>query len=208
MTSHQKKHGPFLQECRLDQGLEFLNPLLNFVEVETLNIIVSRSDDPQYIGRREKAARTVFTRRQSAVCGIFATWECLPKWASRAWQVQNNTVGLNLLLPEQTACVEGIPLLNMPFLHAVQVTHEGAGLAFWSGTEIAVNEAGGLGTAWAPWKTGYSPEKGCWKTGACWEPLTKMSVFQSPKGWGLLEAHFFEIGFKTLAPCKKPRWIW
>lgn len=84
-------------------------------------------------GRKEKVGRTAFT------CGrhpfvIFLppknAYTGEPRWASKVWHVQNNTFGLNPLLLEQIACVEGLPLLNIPFSLAVQVINEGAGLAF------------------------------------------------------------------------------
>lgn len=66
-----------------------------------------------YSGKREKAGRAAFT----------CEYQLFVLFTSRAQFVQNNTVQLNPLPPQQIACVEGILLLNLPSSLAVCVIH-------------------------------------------------------------------------------------
>lgn len=100
-----------------------------------------------------KGRKGCFYLWPSLACDNFATWEYLHKWASRARHVQSYTMGLNTLLPEQTARAQGIPLLNMPFSLAVHVINECTGLAFWQWCRNTCKWGGVLGAVWGPWET-------------------------------------------------------
>lgn len=55
---------------------------------------------------------------------------------------------LNLLLPEQIACVEGIPHLNLPFSLQSKLFMKELGCFFGRSAEIPVNEEGDLEAVW------------------------------------------------------------